>query len=157
MLYHQNIFEKVKLGSCFFARSQIFSDKTSLFDCFQNFTSQSIRSYHPLPTMPWPDGNFPVMYVDCTAVVTAGSMGVMVPMVFPSMYFFKKGVCSPMSDEDSPTISMTTVLFMKHFLYPLQFSYNGFLQRQAQFFRQYLPRVSLHLHIFGERFFHLDG
>src|SRR5687768_15486818 len=112
MLYHQNMFANVKLGSCFFARSQIFSPSTSLLDCFQNFTSQSMRSYQPFPTMPCSSGSLPVTYVDCTDVVTAGSIGLMVVNALLSIYFFRKGVYSPMSDDESPTISITTVLFI---------------------------------------------
>src|SRR5690606_37462786 len=116
MLYHQNILANVKDGSCFFACSHIFSASTSLFDCFQNLTSQSVRSYHPFPTMPCSDGSLPVTYVDCTEVVTAGSMGSIVAADFPATYCFRKGVCSPIRDIDSPTISITTVLFIIHML-----------------------------------------
>ena len=37
--------EQVKLGSSFFALSQIFSASTNLFDCFQNLISDSILSF----------------------------------------------------------------------------------------------------------------
>src|SRR4051794_29563237 len=103
--------EHVKPGSFFLARSQIFSPCTSLLDCFQNFTSQSSRSYHPFPTMPWSCGHLPVTYVDCTEVVTAGKTGVMVARLRLAAYFFIKGVKSPISFEERPTISMTTVFF----------------------------------------------
>src|ERR1700744_6394878 len=106
-------------GSSFLALSHIFSPATSLLDCFQNFTSQSVRSNQPLPTMPLSTGNFPVKYVDCTDVVTAGIMGSMVVMFRSAMYFWMKGVCSPITDFERPTMSITTVLFISIFLIPL--------------------------------------
>src|SRR5690606_33313545 len=105
MLYHQNMFAHVNSGLSLFARSDIFSERTSLFDCFQNFTSQSMRSYQPLPTIPCSSGNFPVTYVDCTAVVTAGSIGSIVASDFSPLNFLMKGVYSPINDDESPTMS----------------------------------------------------
>ena len=93
------------------ALSHIFSVSTSLFDCFQNFTSQSMRSYQPFPTIPCSAGHFPVTNVDCTEVVNAGNIGVIVFNPFSAAYFLRKGVCSLIRDEDKPTMSITTVLF----------------------------------------------
>src|SRR5690606_81093 len=122
------MFANVNSEFCFFARSHIFSARTSLFDCFQNFTSQSMRSYHPLPTIPCSAGSFPVTYVDCTDVVTAGSIGLIVANDFSVEYFLRKGVCSPINDDDNPTMSITTVLFIVQSLgptnHPIQFPYN---------------------------------
>src|SRR5438105_2742314 len=72
MLYHQNIFAQVKLGSRRLAASQIFSPVTSLFDWRHSATSAGSRKYQPLATHPWSRGRRPVVKVDCTEQVTAG-------------------------------------------------------------------------------------
>ena len=77
-----------------------------------DFTSLSMRSYQPLPTMPCSSGSLPVTYVDCTEVVTAGNIGLIVVRLFVCEFLFRKGVCSQISEDESPTISMTTVLFI---------------------------------------------
>src|SRR5436189_35054 len=63
--------------------------------------------------MPCSAGHLPVKYVDCDDVVRAGSTGAMVVRLRVLMYFFKNGVCSPINEDDNPTMSMTTVFFMR--------------------------------------------
>jgi hypothetical protein len=60
MLNHQNRLAQVNEGSSARALSQIFGACTSLFDWRQNRTSDSARSYQPLPTTPCASGRRPV-------------------------------------------------------------------------------------------------
>src|SRR5215216_4161135 len=113
MLYHQNRFAQVKVGSSRLAASHTLGRCTSLFDCRQNRTSHSSRKYHPLPTIPCSLGNVPVRYVLCTVVVTAGRTAPMLATFPRSASAFNRGVCWPMSERVSPTTLMTTVLCMR--------------------------------------------
>src|SRR6266545_6394639 len=75
MLYHQKRFAQVNAGSRRAAVSQIFSPATSRLDCRQSQTSLRSRKYQPLATAPWSLGRSPVVKVDWTEQVTAGSTG----------------------------------------------------------------------------------
>src|SRR3954463_4898896 len=103
MLYHQQMLAQVKVGSSFFAVSQIFSAVTSLLDCFQNLISHSSRKYQPLPTIPCWLGCTPVRYVDCTVHVTAGMDGAMLATLRDLAKAVSRGVCAPISEDVSPT------------------------------------------------------
>src|SRR5690606_41513431 len=118
VLYLQTILAHGSEASSPCALSQILSPCTRVFDCFQHLTSRSSRSYRPFPTIPWSAGHLPGTYVDCTEVVTAGSIGVIVCIRFRDTYCFRKGVLSPINEADNPTISITTVFFMLLNLYP---------------------------------------
>src|SRR4051812_11782852 len=74
MLYHQNSFATLKLGSRRLASSHSFSPCTNWFDCRHSQICDKSRKYQPLPTIPCSRGNLPVKNVDCTEQVTAGNI-----------------------------------------------------------------------------------
>src|SRR5690242_16458672 len=71
------------------------------------------------------------------------------------MYSERNGVCLPITEEDKPTTSITTVLciclsrrccFMFNDVdHPLHFSDNRFIQWQTHVFGQHFPGVCFHL------------
>src|SRR5262249_21677887 len=111
MLYHQKSFAQVKPGISRRKPSQIFAPVTSLFDCFQNWTSDNVRSYQPLPTMPCCEGVRPVRYVDCAVQVTAGNAGATAAL---APFAANVRMCEDASSTDcvSPTTLMTARRFI---------------------------------------------